>query len=151
MGQTTGVGDGGAHVIDELFLDQGDVIGPGVDDFADGDRCGGVLTDNAQEFLVLLGRGGIFHPEQVIRFKQLAEACSLNRAQTVVGIMQQDKILAVLVTNLFEDSRQRVEVRAGIPDLLDRHRGTTCRFIVVAQTLLAGALLCIGRAGNTIG
>ena len=151
MGQTTGVGDGGTHVVDELFLDQGDVIAPRVDNLADGDRRGGVLTHDAQEFLILLGWSGVFHPEQVVRLERFAEASCLNRAQTVVGIVQQDEVLAVLVTNFLEHSRKRVEVGACVPNLFDRHRGTAGRLVVVTQALLAGALLGVSGTGDTVG
>jgi hypothetical protein len=63
----------GPDVIDELLLDQLLAIENGIENFADGERRGGVLTDETKTFLQLR-RNRIFKPKQVIRLEALSEA-----------------------------------------------------------------------------
>ncbi len=62
-----------ADVVDELLADQRLVVPHGVEDLADGQRRGGVLTDQPQRLLVLRRRA-VLQPEQVVRLQRLARA-----------------------------------------------------------------------------
>mgnify|MGYP006976406742 CR=1 FL=1 len=56
-------------------------------------RRGGVLADELEGLLVL-GRRGVFHPEQVIGLQRLAQPRRLDRRQPVVHVVQQVRLVA---------------------------------------------------------
>jgi hypothetical protein len=76
-----------------------------------------VLTDELQRFLILR-RGRILHPEQMMWFEALAEPAGLNRRQAVMHIVEKMKVRAVGDTNGFEQLRREVEVFLGRRDVL---------------------------------
>src|SRR5258708_36656719 len=77
MGNSACVHYGGADVIDELLLNELLAIVDGVEDFADGERRGGVAANQAKTFLQL-GRRGIFEPEEMIWLELFSPAGGLR-------------------------------------------------------------------------
>ncbi|MNJ67154.1 hypothetical protein D3C77_632980 [compost metagenome] len=90
---------GGPDVVDQLVLHQVLAVPDGVEDLAHGQRRGGVLPDQAEGVLVL-GRRGVFHPEQVVGFQRFAQATGFDRRQAVMHVVQQ----MVLETQLVADA-----------------------------------------------
>ena len=121
---------GGPDVVDQLFLDEGLVVPHGVEDLADRQRGGGVLADQAQRLLVL-GRGAVLEPEQVVRLQGLAQLGGLDRGHPVVPVVQQRHLRAELVAHRLEHGRQVAQVGAGVPVLLHRERAAAGGLVVV--------------------
>src|SRR5437016_4707881 len=88
MSDSTGVNNGRADVVDELLLNQGVAIVDGVKDLSYGERGSSVAADEPEP-LLQFGGGWIFEPEEMIWFQRFAQTRGLNRAEAVMGIMQQ--------------------------------------------------------------
>src|SRR5260370_36307307 len=73
MGNSCGVHHGGAELIGPRLLTELLAIEDGVEDFADGERRGGVAANQAKTFLQL-GGGRVFEPQEEGRVEALAEA-----------------------------------------------------------------------------
>ena len=71
MGNSAGVYDGGADVIDELLLNELLTIKNRVENFANGERRGSVPANQTKTFLQL-GGDGIFEPEEMVRLELFA-------------------------------------------------------------------------------
>ena len=106
------------------------VVVHGVEDLPDRQRRGGVLPDQAQGLLVLR-RGAVLQPEQVIGFQRLAQLRGLDRGHPVVPVMEQRQFRAELVPDRLKHGRQVPQVRPGVPVLLQRERPAPGRLIVI--------------------
>ena len=100
---------GGPDVINELFLDELLAIINGIEDFTDGQRCRGVLPDEAEAFLHLR-RNRIFEPEQMKRFEALPQARRFNRRKAMMRIVQQVKIRAEFLAQPFKQPGREIQV-----------------------------------------
>src|ERR1700687_6203242 len=101
MGNSTGVHDGGADVIDELLLNELLAVVDGVENFADGERRGGVAANQAKAFLQL-GGDGIFEPEEMVGFELFAEAGGFDGREAVMRVMEQMEVGAKFLAQAFE-------------------------------------------------
>src|SRR5271165_4719715 len=111
--------NGGADVIDQLFLDKLLAIENGIEDFPHGKRRGGVLTDEAEVFLHLRWNR-IFQPKQMKRFEAFPQAGSLNRSKAMVCVMQQEKVRSEFLAEPLEQAWHKVEIKVGVPDIFRR-------------------------------
>src|ERR1035438_8196779 len=94
MGDASGVDDGHANVVDQLLLNQECAVVDGVEDFADGQGRGCVLSNETEVFLHLR-RGRIFEPKQLKFLDALAETRSFNGPQAMMRIMQQVEVESI--------------------------------------------------------
>lgn len=117
VGDAAGVHDGGAYVVDELFGDQVLNVPDRVHHLADRDRCRRVLPDEPEGLLVL-GRGGVLHPEQPAALDALAEPRGLDRGQPVVHVVQQMEAEAEAFPHGLQIARREAQVGLGVPRLL---------------------------------
>lgn len=108
-----------------------------VEDLSDRERGRGVLADQAQRFLVL-GRGAVLEPEQVVRLQVLSQSGGLDRRHPVVSVVQERDVGTELVAHRLEHTGQMVQVGARVPVLLDRLRAASGRFMVVPGLAAAG-------------
>ena len=88
VADAAGVGDRGAHEVDQLLGDELLELPDRGEDLADRQRHGGVPADVPQHLLVLR-RGDVLEPEQVDRFQGLAQPGGLVRGEPVVRVVQQ--------------------------------------------------------------
>ena len=86
--------------------------------------------DQAQGLLVL-GRGAVLEPEQVVGFQRLAQLRGLDRGHPVVPVVQQRDFRAELVPHRLEHGGQVAQVGPGVPVLLLRERAAPGRLVVV--------------------
>src|SRR5713226_5687180 len=101
MRDSSGVHNGGPNVIDQLLLDKLLAIMNGVEDFTHGERCGGVLTDEAEASLQLCGNG-ILEPKEMIGLEALSKARRFDRREAMVRVVQQVKISPEFFAQPFE-------------------------------------------------
>src|ERR1700730_10078212 len=85
MGNSAGVHDSVANVVDQLFLNELLAIVDRIETFADGKRRGGVAANQAKAFLQL-GGGGIFEPKKMIGLEFLAETCGFDGRKAVMRV-----------------------------------------------------------------
>ena len=83
--------NGSPDVVNELFLDELLAIVNGIEHFTNGQRCSGVLTNEAKAFLQLR-RNWIFEPEQMKRFEAFSGSRRLDGREAMVCIVQQMNI-----------------------------------------------------------
>src|SRR4029077_5568985 len=114
VGNSACVHDGGADVIDELFLDELLAIEDGVENFADGERRGGVAANQAKT-LLQLGGGGIFEPEEMVRLELFAEAGGFDGREAVMRVMEQVEVGTKFLAQAFEQAGDEIEVELGAP------------------------------------
>src|SRR6266404_6175188 len=114
MGNSACVHYGGADVIDELLLNELLAIVDGVEDFADGERRGGVAANQAKTFLQL-GRRGIFEPEEMIWLELFTEAGGFDGREAVMRIVEEVKVGAEFPAQAFEQAGDEIEVELGAP------------------------------------
>src|ERR1700676_1399324 len=96
MRNSAGVPDSRADIVDQLFVNELLAIVDGVENLADGERCGGVSPYQAKTFLQLGGRG-IFEPKQVIRLELFAEAAGFDRCKPVMRVVKKMQVGAKLL------------------------------------------------------
>src|SRR5882672_9179164 len=120
LGNSAGVHDGGAAVIDPLFLDELLAIVDGIEDFTDGEGRGGVAADQAKTFLQLGGRG-IFEPEEMIGLEFFAEAGGFDGRKAMVHIVEQGKLRAEFLAQAFEQAGHEIHVQLGAPGAFEGH------------------------------
>ena len=122
---------GGVHadVVDQLLCDQLLAVPDRIEDLADRDRGGGVLTDDPEGFLVL-GRRRILEPEQRAVLDPLAQLARLDRRQAMVNIVQQVEVEAELLAHGVKQLGHELQVGARLPDRLQRQLAL-CRLVVV--------------------
>ncbi|MNC81579.1 hypothetical protein D3C75_1347500 [compost metagenome] len=65
----------------------------GVEHLANGQRCGGVLANQAKALLVF-GRRAVFQPEQVVRLHGLAQTPRFDRRQAMVHVVEDMQVVA---------------------------------------------------------
>ena len=145
VGDPAGVRHGATHVVDELLADEQLVVPHRIEDLADRERGGGVLTDEPQRLLVLRRRA-VLEPEQVVRFEGLAELCGLDGCHPVVAVVQQRKLRTELVAYRLEHRGKVTKVGAGVPVLLGGERSALGGLVVVTLTLVVLAHLIGGDA-----
>ena len=85
--------DSGPNIVNQLVLDQVFAVPQSVEDFAYGQRCRYVLT-NEFERLLILGWRRVLHPEQMVGLQGFAQATNLNGCEPVMHIMQQVNVRA---------------------------------------------------------
>ncbi|MNW62447.1 hypothetical protein D3C74_405780 [compost metagenome] len=90
-----------------------------------------MLADQSQRLLVL-ARGAVLEPEQVIGFQRFAQLGSLDRGHPVVAVVQQRDLRAEFVAHCLEHRRQVAQVGAGVPVLFLREGAAAGRLVVVA-------------------
>src|SRR6267142_5501092 len=120
MGNSAGVDNGSADVVDHLFLNELLAIVDGVEDFADGERRGGVSADQAKTFLQL-GGSGIFEPEEVIGLEFFAEAGGFDGRKAMMYIVEQGKLGAKFLAQAFEQAGHEIHVQLGTPRAFEGH------------------------------
>src|SRR5258708_40332004 len=86
----------------------------GVEDFADGERRGGVGENEAKTFLQL-GRRGIFEPEEMIWLERFTEAGGFDGREAVMRIVEEVKVGAEFPAQAFEQAGDEIEVELGAP------------------------------------
>src|SRR5467141_2089582 len=118
MGNSAGVHDRGADVVDELLLNELLAIEDGVEDFADSERRGGVAANQAKTFLQL-GGSGIFEPEKMVRLELFAEAGGFDGGEAVMRVMEQVKVGAEFLAQALEQTRDKIEVKLRAPQIFD--------------------------------
>ena len=119
MRDAAGVGNGHADVVDQLFLNQLLAVPDRVEHFADGNRRHGVLTDQAEGFLVFC-RGRVFQPEQAVFFNRLAQPRGFNGRQAVVHIVQQMRLETEFFAHGSKQFGDVIEIFFGRPGLFFR-------------------------------
>src|SRR5271168_3485184 len=86
--EAAGVNDRHADVVDPLVADEVVRVPDGVEDFADGDGCSGVFTDELEAFL-MFGGGGVFEPEKMKVLEFFAETRRFNRREAMMAVVEQ--------------------------------------------------------------
>src|SRR5467141_1322112 len=120
MGNSAGVHDRGADVVDELLLNELLAIEDGVEDFADSERRGGVAANQAKTFLQL-GGSGIFEPEEMIGLEFFAEAGGFDGRKAMMYIVEQGKLRAEFFAQAFEQPGHEIHVQLGTPRAFEGH------------------------------
>ena len=115
VGDAATVDDGHAYVVDQLLSNKVVGVPDGVKDFAGGDWGGGVPADEL-EGLLQLGGTRIFHPEEMIGFERFAEPRGLDRGEAVMDVVEKMKIGTEFDAELFEESRDEVEIPLCRPE-----------------------------------
>jgi hypothetical protein len=115
VGDAAAVDDGHADVVDPLVGDEFLRVPEGVEDFAGGERCGGVLADEGEGGLEL-GGDGVFEPEEVVGFEGFAEAGGFDGGEAVVDVVEEMYVGADGVADGGEELGGEVEVFFGGPE-----------------------------------
>src|ERR1700722_835814 len=93
MGESAGVNDGHADVVDPLVADKIVRVPDGVEDFADSDG-GGVAGSDDLAAISHFGGGWIFEPEKMKWFEFFPETRSFNGSEAMVAVVEQVQIVA---------------------------------------------------------
>src|SRR5580658_2133933 len=112
MSDAAAVNRGHANVVDQLLGDECSGVPDSVEDFADRERRGGVLANDAKAFLEL-GGDGVFEPEEVIGLEAFAEACSFDRREAMVGIVEKMNVIAIFNSKRFKELRNMEKIFIG--------------------------------------
>lgn len=137
--------DGAADIVDQLVLDQILGVPDRVEDLAHGKRRDGMLADQLEDFLVL-GRGYVFQPEQLVRLEHLAEVGGLLRGIAMVAIVQQVMVEAVSCPQLIKQLGHIVQRQPRVPAGHAREGGIG-RFMVELAAADAISVLDARHAG----
>ena len=106
------VHDRHADVVDPLMTNEIVGVPHGVEDFSCGDWSCGVTTDEF-EALLKFGGAGVFHPEEVVGFERLAEACGFDRREPMVDVVEKVDVGTELNAEFFEERWDEVEIFFG--------------------------------------
>ena len=115
VGDAAAVDDGHADVVDELVADEVVGVPDGVEDFAYGDGCCGVVADEFEAFLQF-GGAGVFEPEEVVGLEGFAEARGFDGGEAVVDVVEEMDVGAEFDAEFFEERGGEVEVAFGGPE-----------------------------------
>ncbi len=119
MGEAAAVNDGHADVVDQLLGDEKVRVPNGVEDFADSERRGGVLADDAETFLEF-GGDGVFEPEEMIRLETFAKARRFDGSEAVMCVVKQVNVVAEFQAKGFEELWDMQQIFFGGPDIFRR-------------------------------
>src|SRR5262249_26190938 len=108
-----------SDVVDQLFADQRLAVENRVEYFANCERSRGVLTYQP-ETLLQFCRHRVFHPEQAVGFKALAQSRRLYRGEPMMDIVKQMQLWTKLAPKPLEQVRNKVQVVLAAPDILGR-------------------------------
>lgn len=101
MGDTAGVDNRGADVIDQLLLYQMLAVPDRIEYFTHRQRRHGVLANDVECALVFC-RGGVFQPEQPVWLQITAQARGFDRRESMMGVVQQLDRIAVIAAQLLK-------------------------------------------------
>src|SRR3954463_556965 len=96
-------------VVDQLFFDQLLAIPDGIEHFAGGDGRDRMLANELEAALIFSGRW-IFEPEQAIGLEISRQARGLDRRQTMMHVMKQLEVRAVICAQSFKEFWRRLEI-----------------------------------------
>ena len=94
-----------------------------------------VCCRTSRRRVLVLGRGAVLQPEQVVRLQRLAEPRGLDGRQPVVRVVQQRELRAELAAHRLEHGGDVPQVGAAVPVLLRGQRRALRRLVVVALAL----------------
>ncbi len=143
MRHPTRADDRHADIVDQLVLDQVLAVPQRIEDFTDSQRRRRMLTDQLERLLIL-GRRGVFHPEQLVGLQRPAHLRGFQRRQAVMRVVQEVVVKAELFAQFFEQLRDIVQVFLRRPNGLGRQRAFG-RFV---EALVLGNAIGLFDAGH---
>ena len=105
-----------------------------------------MVPDEPQSILII-GRGWVFHPKQIVLLDFLAKSRCLSGQQPMMHIMQQLQIRSKAISNRLEDARHVPQIFLCIPNLLIRQLAIFGDEMF-GISALAGRVTAFGHARN---
>src|ERR1700735_4608595 len=131
MSNAAGMYDSRANEIDQLSLYQILAIPNRIEDLADGERCHRMLADQL-EGLLIFSRRRVFQPKQSIGLEIASQPRRLNRRQSMMHIVQQLDLRAMILAQPLEEFGYGPQVLGGRPNSLGRE-GAFGRLVTVLR------------------